>query len=119
MSTIYDRGRDGDAPAGETRWAHVLRAKDAKWQEALAELASSYYYCAYAWWRRTGLEPADAAEATVAAFSMWLQTERPSAEQSGGRSMREWMARRLPDLLDKAGEMPEVENTHAIEVDRE
>jgi hypothetical protein len=118
MSTLDDRRRDG-AGGAETRWARVLRGESEDWREALAELASSYYYCAYAWWRRTGLDAGDAAEATMAAFSMWLGEKRPTEEQSGAGSMREWMGRRLAELVEKSEGPAEVEDAHAIEVDVE
>jgi hypothetical protein len=63
------------------------------------------------------MEPNYAAEATVAAFSLWLGGKRPSPESPGAVSMREWMALGLKELVEKNDGPAEVEDAHAIEVD--
>src|SRR3954469_15848820 len=79
-----------------SRWGRALYEED--WRGSLEELAGSYYYCVYAWWRRDGLAPAEAAEATVATFSRWLMERRPILMDSGAKSMREWVPQRLAEL---------------------
>jgi formylglycine-generating enzyme required for sulfatase activity/predicted Ser/Thr protein kinase len=86
----------GVAVAERSRWGRVLHEED--WRASLEELAGSYYYCVYAWWRRDGLAPAETAEATVATFSRWLAERRPMLMDSGATSMREWAPQRLAEL---------------------
>ena len=86
---------------------------------ALGELAASYWYAVYVWWRRSGLE-AEAAgaagAATVASFTRWMTTHPPGAEDSGAGLMREWLPGRLAEL---AVEGLEVEGEPAIEIETE
>jgi hypothetical protein len=62
-------------------------------RESLRELAGSYWYCVYAWWRRNGRD--DPAAATVACFTRWLTSELPAPEQTGAARFREWVRARL------------------------
>ena len=104
-----------------SRWAAALQG-DAV---ALGELAASYWYGVYVWWRRSGLE-AEAAEAagaagaagaaTVASFTRWMTTRPPSAEDSEAGLMREWLPARLAEL---AAEGLEVGGETAIEIEAE
>ena len=50
-----------DASAPRSHWACATaeaNCDDAR--EAFREVAASYWYCAYAWWRRAGLDAAHA-----------------------------------------------------------
>src|SRR4051812_38648684 len=82
------------APPG--RWARALDGDT----DALSELAGSYWYCVYAWWRRSGRTPEDAALATVASFTRWLEETPPRAEDSGSGRLREWLPARLSEVVE-------------------
>lgn len=84
------------APADPpSHWARALGGD----REALRELAESYWYTAYAWWRRSGVE--DAETATVASFTRWLADEAPQATDEGAEHMRDWMLARLTALAER------------------
>ncbi len=73
------------------RWALALAGE----ATALRELAESYWYCTYAWWRRGGLDQASAAAATLASWTGWLTTEPPQPQDAGAARLREWLPARL------------------------
>ena len=77
---------------------------------ALRELAESYWYCVYAWWRRAGLDAARAPRATLASFDHWLGDAPPQAADAGIARMREWIPVRLAELsslgVKRRGEPP-------------
>jgi serine/threonine protein kinase len=95
-----------DAPSTEaappSRWARATGGD----RVALRDLAMSHWYCAYVWWRRSGLEAAQAATATVATFSS--QPEEVSAvgaTRARGARMREWLSAHLAELGEKGVEV--------------
>jgi serine/threonine protein kinase len=100
--------------AAVSRWARVFSEQE--WRGAFGELASSYYYCAYAWWRRSGLTPPRAAEATVNSFTHWLNEGRPLREDPGSSQMREWMPARLGEL-EESGVSFDPERPPFLEID--
>jgi hypothetical protein len=61
-------------------------------------LAGSYWYCAYLWWRRAGLEATKARTATLATFTRWLEGDPPSVDDPGASRMRVWMPMKLAAL---------------------
>src|SRR5690349_10499296 len=77
-----------------SRWARVVQGD----VDAFRELAGSYWYCVYVWWRRTGLEAEPAATATVASFTRWTGSAPPVASDSGAGRMRQWLLARLEEL---------------------
>ena len=79
-------------PAG--RWVAALAGD----LEALRGLAESYWYCTYAWRRRTGLDPASAAAATLAGWTRWLTTDPPRPQDAGVARLREWLPARLASI---------------------
>ena len=87
-----------------SRWAGVLAGDSV----ALSELAGSYWYCVYVWWRRSGIAAQDAALATMASFTFWSSRRLPAMEDSGAELMRTWLPARLEELsgtdLELAGE---------------
>ncbi len=93
-----------------SRWAQAVGG-DAL---ALGELADSYWYCIYAWWRRVGLDAAPAADATIASLTRWLRVNSPIVEDSGAGRMREWLPGRLAELAAEGWE-PAEEAAIAIE----
>ena len=98
-----------------SRWARATsgpRAEDSL--AALGELAGSYWYCVYAWWRRAGLEADPAATATVASFTRWLRSAPPRADDSGAGRMRNWLPARLAEL---AAEGLRLDGPAAIEIE--
>ena len=84
-----------------SRWALAVRGDPA----ALSELAGSYWYCVYFWWRRSGLEADAAGTATVASFTRWMATRPPSGDDSGAGLMREWLPGRLAELAAEGWEL--------------
>ena len=84
-----------------SRWALATRGDP----EALRELAGSYWYGAYVWWRRSGLDAEAAGTATVASFTRWITTRLPSVEDSGAGMMREWLPPRLAELAVEGWEL--------------
>ncbi len=97
-----------------SRWARALEGHIDDRREALRELASSYYYCAYAWWRRAGLDAGQASTATVASFTRWLGEAPPAPQDSGAGRMREWLPARLAELTESGVEL---EGEGAITID--
>ena len=66
--------------AGEaslSRWGRALGGSGEDQHAALTELAASYWYCIYAWWRRAGLDTERAGTATLASFTRWLGDHHP------------------------------------------
>ena len=84
-----------------SRWGRALGENGEDRGEALRELAATYWYCVYAWWRRAGLEADRAATATLASFTHWLSDAPPSASDSGAGRMREWLPARLAELAQQ------------------
>jgi len=97
--------------APPSRWARATGGD----RVALRDLAASYWYCAYIWWRRSGLESAQAATATAATFS-GLPEEAPEAGASHARGtrMREWLLAHLAEMGEKGVEM---EGEPAMKID--
>jgi len=61
-----------------TRWSMVLAAADPQspdFRDALTELCNTYWYALYAYARRTGLDPEDAAESTQEFFVRLLEKD--------------------------------------------
>jgi predicted Ser/Thr protein kinase len=77
-----------------SRWLRATRDD----REALGELAGSYWYCVYAWWRRAGFDADLAATATLACFTRWITEAPPRPLHTGGGRMREWLPVRLTEL---------------------
>ena len=97
--------------APPSRWARATRGDE----EAFRELAGSYWYCAYAWWRRSGIDPEQAVAATVAAFARSAPDAPPPGEsQATAARMRAWLAAYLAELAEKGVEF---EGRPAIDVD--
>ncbi len=71
----------------------------------MTELAASYWYGVYAWWRRAGLEATDAVTATLASFNLWLGEAAPKTSDTGASRMREWLAARLAELVEQGVEL--------------
>ncbi len=105
---------DAEPVTAHSRWARALEGPAGDRREALRELAASYSYCVFAWWRRAGLDAADASTATVASFTRWLGEAPPSPTDSGAARLREWLLARLAEL---AGEGVELEGDGAITFD--
>ena len=100
------------SPVMPSRWALATQGDPV----ALGELAASYWYGVYVWWRRSGLNAEPAASATVGSFTRWMTIRPPSAEDSGAGLMREWLPGRLAEL---AAEGLEVGGETAIEIEAE
>jgi hypothetical protein len=81
---------------------------------AWRELASSYWYCVYAWWRRMGKDAAGAEITTLANFTHWIEGRRPQADDPGAARMREWVPARLM-MFDEAD--LELRGAPPIEID--
>ncbi|MEO8353659.1 MAG: hypothetical protein ABI680_18180 [Chthoniobacteraceae bacterium] len=88
-----------------TRWAVAIGATDDERKEALRDLAASYWFCVYAWWRRSGGDAARAATATVASFTRWLGEFPPGPSDSGAGRMRKWLLERLAELAQQGVEL--------------
>jgi len=89
---------EGVSAASGSRWSRIVDASGEDWREAFGDLAASYWYCVYAWWRRAGLEADQAATATLGSFTHWLGEAPPGAADSGAGRMREWLPARLAEL---------------------
>ncbi len=97
---------DTDQPNGivlPSRWALATQGDS----QALGELADSYWYCIYAWWRRSGLAAVEAASATQAGFTRWMRIRPPGVGDSGVGLMREWLPGRLAELAAEGWELEE------------
>jgi serine/threonine protein kinase len=105
---------DTPSDASGSRWSRSVDANHPDRQGALSELARSYWYCVYAWWRRAALDAPHAAAATLGCFARWLAESPPSASDFGGARMREWLPARLAELAGREVEWP---GTAAIEID--
>ena len=104
-----------DPPARPSRWKLAQDGADRSAAvAALRELAGSYWYCVYAWWRRAGLDATGAPAATLASFGQWLGDAAPQAADSGSARLREWLAARLAEL-SASGVQPEDEPRIAID----
>src|SRR4051812_16790633 len=77
------------------RWTRAL-AGDA---EALRELAGSYWYVVYAWWRRHGHE--DPSALTQACFTRWLTEAPPHPDHPAAERLREWLLAQLKALAEE------------------
>ena len=73
------------------RWTLAL-AGDVK---VMHELADRYWYCGYAWLRRSGLDPASAVAATHANWTRWITTDPPQPHDPDAARLREWLLARL------------------------
>jgi Protein kinase domain len=100
--------------ASRSRWDVTVGGSGEDRREAFRELAASYWYCVYAWWRRAGLEAARAEMATLASFERWLGEAPPGELDSGAGRMREWLPARLAEL---AREGVELQGPAAISID--
>ncbi len=100
--------KDPVVPAG--RWARALAGE----KEPLQDLAGSYWYCVYAWWRRAGLEPARAETATLASWTRWLSTEPPTLDQAHADRLREWLPARLAEQAEHGVKLM---TTAAVQID--
>ena len=111
---VGDQNPRTDSAAVPSRWARATSGVGEDAREALQELAGSYWYCVYAWWRRAGRDASAAADATRAAFTRWLTEALPRAEDSGAGRMREWLPARLAEL---AAEGVKLDRPAAIEIE--
>ncbi|HSI11433.1 MAG TPA: protein kinase [Chthoniobacter sp.] len=94
-----------------SRWARATGGD----REALRDLAASYWYCAYIWWRRSSLDAASAATATVATFSHQPEgAPEAGASHARGTRMREWLSAQLAEMKEKG---VETEGAPFIEID--
>jgi len=91
--------------ASLSRWGRAVGGRGEDQREALKELAASYWYGVYAWWRRAGLDTEEAGTATLAAFTRWLGDAPPSASDTGAGRMREWLPARLAELAEAGVEL--------------
>jgi serine/threonine protein kinase len=92
-----DSDHDTAPPASAdstSRWARAVAGD----REALHDLAGSYWYAVYAWWRRCGAE--DAANATAASFGRWLTDAPPKLKDTGASRLRTWLKARLAALAE-------------------
>ena len=96
MDTAPERSTS-EAASLPSRWARAISGGD-DGRAALLELAASYWYCLYAWWRCAGFDADSAAGATQSCFGRWLDEAPPRAEDSGGGRMREWLLARLGEI---------------------
>ncbi|MGB8166903.1 MAG: serine/threonine-protein kinase [Chthoniobacteraceae bacterium] len=103
-SLTQDREPAHAAPS--SRWGRATSDAGEDAREALSELAASYYYCVYAWWRRAGHEAESAAVATLASFGRWLGEAPPRRSDSGSETMRTWLTQRLVELSGETLEAP-------------
>ena len=83
-----------DSGVMRSRWALASRGGG----KAFRELAESYWYCVYAWWRRAGLDAVKAPTATLASFSRWLSDPTPPGAEADSNRLREWIPARLAEL---------------------
>src|SRR5687768_10895688 len=83
------------APPSRWRRAQAGCASDARL--AIQELAESYWYCIYVWWRRLEPSGARAATATLACIQRWLN-ETPLKPGADIARLREWIPARLVEL---------------------
>lgn len=97
-------------------WARATGSGGNADAKALRELAGVYWYCAYAWWRRAGLDPVSTATATLASFEIWLGDSPPKPGDSGAARMREWMEARLREL---AGQGVKLRGEPAVTINRD
>ena len=97
-----------------SRWFRSVGGSGEDQRDALVELANSYWYCVYAWWRRAGLATESAATATLASFTRWLDQVPPNPSDSYSGRMREWLTARLAEL-EALG--VDLEGPPAIEID--
>ncbi|MGB8166904.1 MAG: bifunctional serine/threonine-protein kinase/formylglycine-generating enzyme family protein [Chthoniobacteraceae bacterium] len=111
-SLTQDREPARAAPS--SRWARAISAPGEDGRTALSELAASYWYCAYAWWRRAGFEAGEAASATRACFSRCLGEAPPQEIDSGSARLREWLPSRLAEF---AGSEVELTSEPLIDLD--
>jgi len=95
-----------ESAASNSRWGRATSDAGDDGREALSELAASYYYCVYAWWRRAGHEAEAAAAATLASFARWLGDAPPRRTDSGSERMRTWLLERLVELSGETLEAP-------------
>jgi hypothetical protein len=100
--------------ASRSRWDVTVGGSGDLQRQAFSELAASYWYCVYAWWRRAGLDADHSATATLASFTRWLREAPPSELDSGAARMREWLPARLAEL---ALEGVKLEGRAAIAID--
>ncbi len=87
-----------DASAPPRHWATALSGDATAVRQAIHEIAASYWYPVYAWWRRAGLSAEKAAIATEASFTRWRDKEPPTPTDEGASRMREWLLVRLRGL---------------------
>ena len=108
METVHDPASSDATSPG--RWTRAVAGD----REAFRELAGSYWYCVYAWWKRTGREDANAA--TLACFSRWLGSAPPKPEHTGAGRMREWVRARLAELVESGASPTESGGEPTIEI---
>ena len=105
----------GGAAIGGGHWATAAKSHPALAAKAIRELAESYWYPVYEWWRRAGCTASRAAQATEACFSRWIETEPPRPQDPGAGRLRTWLLERLPAMA-AAGVKPR--DAVLIKVDR-
>ncbi|MEQ1861643.1 MAG: hypothetical protein ABMA13_17125 [Chthoniobacteraceae bacterium] len=86
-------------------WATALSADTDAARRAMNEIAASYWYPVYAWWRSAGLPAEKSALATEASFTRWRDKEPPTTADEGAARLREWLLARLR-VLASAGVKP-------------
>ena len=86
-------------------WSIALFSDAPAARQAMNEIAASYWYPVYAWWRRAGLPAEKAAIATEACFTRWRDKEPPAATDEGSPRLRQWLLARLR-VLASAGVKP-------------
>jgi hypothetical protein len=79
-------------------WTVALSGDVEAARQAMNDIGASYWYPAYAWWRRAGLPGEKAAIATEASFTRWRDKEPPTSADEGAPRLREWMLARLRGL---------------------
>ncbi len=82
-------------------WSRTVGVDGQPDPQALRELAETFSYCVYAWWRRAGLDPVSTATASIACFERWLGEFPPRPGDENVARMRDWMIARLPELAEQ------------------
>ncbi|MEZ4321259.1 MAG: sigma-70 family RNA polymerase sigma factor [Myxococcota bacterium] len=99
-----------------TRWTLVLRA-GAGSLSALEDLCGAYWFPVYAWFRKRGLAPEDAAEQTQEFFAGLLRRGDLGKVQRDGRRFRAWLYTALTSHHGNVRKHDQAQRRRRIEVD--
>jgi hypothetical protein len=95
MNRTTDAQSESAAPG---HWKTALSSDGESARRAMTEIAASYWYPVYAWWRSAGLPAEKAAIATEASFTRWRDREPAARTDEGAARLREWLLVRLRGL---------------------